>query len=88
MIQIREIDPLHAADINLPNEPFRLFGRLVVSYTDEQWHYKTHDFPEDQITEMTFPDEPYCYDERTMGKNASDWLSCSRAVSGTCISTT
>ena len=62
MIQIREIDPLHAADINLPNEPFRLFGRLVVSYTDEQWHYKTHDFPEDQITEMTFPDEPYCYD--------------------------
>ena len=29
MTEIRLIDAQHSKDINLPNEPFKLFGRLI-----------------------------------------------------------
>ncbi len=36
MIEIRRIDAQHKEDIRLPNEPFRMFGRIVLSYHDGQ----------------------------------------------------
>lgn len=32
LIGIRPIDAGHKADINIPNEPFLLFGRIVPTY--------------------------------------------------------
>lgn len=61
MIDIRIIDKTHEADINLPNEPFRLFGRMIPSYTNGEWSYTTQRFPVE--SSMTFPDEWYVYDD-------------------------
>ena len=60
-IKIRIIDKAHELDINIPNEPFSLFGRMLPSYIDGKWSYTTEKF--DTITEMCFPDENYNYDE-------------------------
>jgi len=34
MTVTRLIDVQHSKDINLPNEPFKLFGRLIPKYSD------------------------------------------------------
>lgn len=68
MISIKIIDCEHKADINLPNQPFKLFGRMIPSYIDEKWSYEVERFPEAEITEMCFPDENYNYDE--LAKNS------------------
>ena len=60
-IKVRIIDKAHELDINIPNEPFSLFGRMLPSYIDGKWSYTTEKF--DTITEMCFPDENYNYDE-------------------------
>lgn len=39
MIEIKFIDAAHKDDINIPNEPFQLIGRMIPSYSDEQWSY-------------------------------------------------
>ena len=62
MIEIRTITAERKADINLPNEPFRLFGKMLPSYCDGKWSYETLRFPPEEITEMCFPDEHYDYD--------------------------
>lgn len=67
MIDIRIIDKAHASDINLPNEPFALFGRMIPSYSGGEWSYAVERFPEE--TSMTFPDEHYDYD--AMVKNST-----------------
>ena len=63
-MEIRIIDAIHGNDINLPNQPFPLRGRMVVSYTGTQWRHREELLPEDQITEMVFPDENYVYSEK------------------------
>lgn len=60
-IIIKIIDKTHEADINIPNEPFMLFGRMIPSYVNGKWDYITEKF--DTVTEMCFPDENYNYDE-------------------------
>ena len=60
MVEIREITAGREADINLPNEPFALFGRMIPSYVDERWEYRTELF--DGVSEMCFPDENYDYE--------------------------
>lgn len=67
MIEIRRIDEAHQADIRLPNEPFSLWGRMILTYQDEKWGYTTVEYPKEAITEMCFPDENYDYGE--MEKN-------------------
>ena len=62
MIKIREIDAQHKSDINLPNEPFPLFGRLLPSYKDGRWEYTSVRFAPEEVTEMCFPDEDYTFD--------------------------
>ena len=61
MIEIRIIDEKHKQDINIPNEPFPLYGRMIPSYISEQWQYKIVHFGESDIDEMCFPDENYDY---------------------------
>ncbi len=67
MIEIKLIDSDHKDDINIPNEPFGVFGRMIPSYVKEKWQYSISYFEEDQISEMCFPDENYDYD--AMKKN-------------------
>lgn len=61
MIDIRIIDAEHKQDINIPNEPFALFGRMIPTYVNEHWSYSV----EKSGTErpMCFPDENYRYDD-------------------------
>jgi len=59
MIEIRRIDADHAEDIQLPNEPFSLYGRLIVNYVNQKWSCTEELFPE--TTQMCFPDEHYDY---------------------------
>lgn len=66
MIEIRTIDAEHKADINIPNEPFALFGRMIPSYVNQKWSYEVERF--DEPSEMRFPDENYDYD--AMEKNS------------------
>ena len=62
MIEIREIGEARRADINIPNDPFLLFGRMEPSYADGKWGYKEVLFDGDEISEMCFPDENYDYE--------------------------
>lgn len=61
MIEIRIIDKEHKADINIPNQPFPLFGRMIPSRTNGTWDYSVEKF--DCETEMCFPDENYEYEK-------------------------
>ena len=62
MIEIKIIDSAHKQDINLPNEPFQLWGRMIPSYENETWHYTVTEYAPQDISEMCFPDEDYDYD--------------------------
>ena len=62
MMEIRIIDAQHKADINLPNEPFQMFGRMIPAYDGKAWTYELMRFAPDDVTEMCFPDENYDYD--------------------------
>lgn len=62
MIEVRMINEARKADINLPNEPFGLFGRMEPSYADGRWGYKEILFDKENISEMCFPDEDYDYE--------------------------
>lgn len=68
MIEIKRIDKEHERDINIPNEPFALWGRMIPSYRDEKWSYTVNRFPPQDRGEMCFPDENYDYEE--MKKNS------------------
>ena len=61
MIEIKLITEEEKQDINIPNEPFDLFGRMIPSYTDKHWDYTVERF--ETVTQMRFPDEDYDFDE-------------------------
>ena len=61
MISIRRISAENAADANIPNQPFALWGRMVPSLCGGVWSYEVEEFPE--ATEMCFPDESYDVEE-------------------------
>ena len=63
MIDIRIIDRERKNDINIPNESFKLIGRMIPSYFEERWSYKVEYFKEADVSEMCFPDEGYDYDK-------------------------
>ena len=63
MPEIRIIGAEHKQDINIPNEPFLLFGRMIPSYMNGQWQYRVVHFGKDEVHEMCFPNENYDYDE-------------------------
>ncbi len=61
MIDVRIINAEHKQDINIPNEPFLLFGRMIPTYVDEQWNYSVE--KTDMEQQMCFPDENYSFDD-------------------------
>lgn len=40
MITTKIIDSQHKVDINILNEPFKLFGQILVSYNNGKWDYQ------------------------------------------------
>ena len=65
MIKIQKITENSKADINLPNEPFSLHGKMIPNYTNGQWGYEIIHFAPEDVTEMCFPDEDYVFEELT-----------------------
>lgn len=59
MIEIKRITEVTKNDINIPNEPFTLWGKMIPSYDGKKWAYTTEKFVESKISEMIFPDENY-----------------------------
>lgn len=64
MIEIKRIDELSGNDINLPNEPFSLWGKMIPAYDGNNWSYKTEEFEKSEVREMVFADENYDFIER------------------------
>ena len=69
MTVTRLIDAQHSKDINLPNEPFKLFGRLIPKYSDGKWSWETELFAPENASEMRFPDENYDFEQ--MSENST-----------------
>lgn len=59
-ISIRFISRDNASDINIRNEPFKLFGRMIPSYQEGQWSYTLT--KNDTIGWDVFPNENYSFD--------------------------
>lgn len=59
MITIRNMTH---ADTFPKNEPFPLFGRMIVRYDGTSWTYTTEEFPPSVRSEMVFPEEEYDLD--------------------------
>ena len=57
MIAVRRIDASCRDDLCLPNDPFSMPGRLIVSLRDGVWCWGEELFPEPKS--MVFPDESY-----------------------------
>lgn len=62
MITIKLIDEQHSADINLPNESFRIFGRLLPKYSNGEWSCESVLFSTTDVTELCFPNENYDFE--------------------------
>ena len=62
VIEVRIIDSEHRRDINIPNRPFALFGRMVPGLADGRWSFTAERYAAEDISEMCFPDENYDYD--------------------------
>lgn len=68
MIEIKVIDETCKDDINIKNEPFELFGKMIPTYNGETWNFSVSYVEKSKITEMCFPDENYIFD--TMCNNS------------------
>lgn len=60
-ISIRLIGRENASDINIKNEPFPLFGRMLPCYQDGKWSYTTR--KNDKTEWDLFPDENYDFEK-------------------------
>ena len=63
MATIRIINKQNEQDINIKNEPFSLYGKLVPRYENGVWSYEAQLFGADAVGQMCFPDEGYCFDD-------------------------
>ena len=59
MIEIRTIGSENKEDINILNEPFSMFGKIISRYEDDKW---TYELKSGETEEMCFLDENYDYD--------------------------
>lgn len=57
----RIIDKSNSGDINLKNEEFEIFGRLIPRFDGEKWSFSEEIFP--KTATMCFPEENYDFDE-------------------------
>ena len=56
-MEVRIIKGISKVDIK--NEPFKLFGRLIPRFDGKNWHYKEELWRQSEIREMCFPQENY-----------------------------
>ncbi len=59
---VRPIGREHAADLRLPNEEIRLFGRLVPSLENGVWTCREELFAPESVRTELYPDEHYDFD--------------------------
>jgi len=62
LIEIKRIVEATKNDINIPNEPFTLWGKMIPTYDGNKWAYTTEEFDQSKKSEMVFPDENYDFD--------------------------
>lgn len=62
-MEYRVIDREHSKDINLKNDSFPLYGKMIPTYENEKWGYSISLFPDSEVSEMCFPNENYQYEE-------------------------
>lgn len=62
MIVIKRIDESNKNDIQISNEPFALWGKIIPTFDGYEWAYKTELFKDSQVSEMVFPNENYDFD--------------------------
>jgi GNAT superfamily N-acetyltransferase len=60
-VHIRQLTAQDTAALQLPNEPFLLHGRMIVTRDDSAWHYRIEETA--TTTLQTFPEEHYQYAE-------------------------
>ena len=60
-MEIRLLTVKDGAAVKIPNEAFELFGRLIVSRTNDTWTHREVVF--DETTQQTFPEENYQIEE-------------------------
>lgn len=60
-ILIQLIGKENASDINIKNEPFKLFGRMLPSYQNSKWNYSI--IENENIEWQCFPDEEYNFEQ-------------------------
>ena len=60
MIETRIITSEHKNDINIKNEPFTVYGRLIPSLENGVWSFSRKTFKDS--FEMRFPDEKYDFE--------------------------
>ena len=61
MVEIKRITRENRQDLNIPNEPFNMPGRMIPLLHDGVWTFRTEFFSETQT--MVFPEENYDFDE-------------------------
>lgn len=59
-ILIRFVEKENASDINIKNEPFKLFGRMLPCYQNGKWSYSV--IENEKIEWDIFPNENYIYE--------------------------
>ena len=62
-MEIKRIDKAHEMDINIPNDPFPLRGRMIVTRDENGWHHREALLPPDEVMEIVFPNEKYSFDD-------------------------
>ncbi|GAA2964979.1 GNAT family N-acetyltransferase [Lactobacillus kefiranofaciens subsp. kefirgranum] len=74
MITIKRITENNKNDINHPNEPFQIWGKLVPSLTEGKWDYHIQKFK--HTSQQCFPNYDYQYDPNTIYLGAYDHDQC------------
>ncbi len=74
MIEIKKINAANQKDINLPNEPFKIWGKLIPSLKNGLWDYEIKKFS--TISSQPFPDEDYQYNPELIYFGAYDKEKC------------
>ena len=62
-MKIIKIDKEHTQDLKIKNEPFDLKGKIEVTFDGKDWHSIKILFSDEEIKQMTFPDEDYDFDK-------------------------
>ncbi len=62
MITIKIIAENNKNDVNIPNEPFSVFGKMIPCYNGEIWSYSVQHFDKSDVFDMCFPNENYDFD--------------------------